>query len=181
MRKPAYIGLMIALVTLMITGCIMDNSDRSKPSVSEAETVEAVPDRKLIPIAYAQLAYTKTSPDYVWEFRTDNQVDQDIQQLYEAKHNRVPGASVLKETDEEIYLMIHAGKHPSSEGFEIVSMSIAEEDGAQPASLFIELSPSHDEVTEGYPGEANVTALIRMNKKDWPEGFVLRSIRMTGV
>lgn len=176
--------LMFAMLVTMIwtSGCYEQRANESVDTesvkVEEREVQET--DYKQIP--YSQLVYSKTAPDFAWEYRSEERLDPDIKKLYEDGIHLAPGGWVLKETDQEFYMLVSGGNLPSSKGFRITSIQMAgEQNGNDKDHLYIILAPHQDGGTEDYPGEASITSLISIPKSGLPAGATINGVSMNGV
>lgn len=170
------------VMMILISGCYKQIVDGLYDA--ERVTVEEREIRKTdyIQVPYEQLLYTKTAPEFTWQSRSVEHLDPDIQQLYDESINRAPGGWVLKETNQEIYMLVSGGQFPSAKGFRIASMKMTgEQIGDSKNHLYITLASQEDEGTEGYPDQASVTSLIRIPKSGLPTGAAIQDISMTGV
>ncbi|WP_242615148.1 hypothetical protein [Paenibacillus solani] len=173
---------MMIVMMILISGCYGQGSDESDYAGSVTEEVREVQKIDYVQVPYTQLLYTKTSPEFTWEFRSIERLDPDIQQLYDDSVNMAPGGWVLKETDQEIYILVSGGQLPSAQGFRIASVKMArEQTGNEKDHLYITLASQEDDGTEGYPGQASVTSLVNIPKSGLPDGAVIHGVSMTGV
>ncbi|MDL1164092.1 hypothetical protein P4H67_15740 [Paenibacillus lautus] len=170
------------VIMMLIAGSHGPRSNDSYEVQNATEEERILHEIDYLQIHYTQLLYTKTSPEFTWEYRSIECLDPVIQQLYDDGINMAPGGWVLKETDQEIYLLVSGGQLPSARGFRIASMKMA---SGQPENeknhLYITLASQQDEGTEGYPGQASVTSLISIPKSGLPDGAAIQGISMTGV
>lgn len=173
---------MMIIVLILNTGCYDYRSDESEYAGSVTEEVRDVHEVNYVQVPYTELLYTKTSPEFTWESRSNEQLDPDIQQLYDDSVSMAPGGWVLKETDQEIYMLVSGGQLPSAQGFRIASMKMAgEQFGNEKDHLYISLVSQEDDGTDGYPGQASVTSLVTIPKSGLPDGAVIHGVSMTGV
>lgn len=176
--------LMFALLVAMTlsSGCYDQRSGESfyTESVSEEERPGQEADYREVP--YSQLLYSKTAPDFTWEYRTEEHLDSEIEKLYEDGIHLAPGGWVLKETDEEFYMLISGGFLPTSKGFRITSIQMAgEQKGNDKNHLYITLEPHQGDGTKDYPGDASITSLISIPKSGLPAGAAIDGVSMNGV
>lgn len=173
---------MMIVMMILISGCYGHRSDESDYAGSVTEEVREVIEADYVQIPYTQLLYTITSPEFTWEYRSNERLDLDIQQLYNDSVNMAPGGWVLKETDQEIYMLVSGGQLTSAQGFRITSMKMAgQQIGNDKDHLYITLASQEDDGTEGYPGQASVTSLVTIPKSGLPDGAVIHGVSMTGV
>ncbi|MGO4789573.1 hypothetical protein AB4124_19410 [Paenibacillus sp. 2KB_20] len=170
------------VMMILILGCykqrVGDSYDTEPVTVEEREIRET----DYIQVPYEQLLYTKTASEFTWQSRSVEHLDPDIQQIYDDSINRAPGGWVLKETSQEIYMLISGGQLPSAKGFRIASMKMTREQIGDPKNhLYITLASQADDGTEDYPGQASVTSLIRIPKSGVPAGAAIQGVSMTGV
>lgn len=173
---------MMIIALILNTGCYDYRSDESDYAGSVTEEVREAQKTDYVQVPYTQILYTKTSPEFTWEYRSNEQLDPDIQQLYDDSVNMAPGGWVLKETDQEIYILVSGGQLPSAQGFQIASMKMAgEQIGNEKDHLYITLASQEDDGTKDYPGQASVTSLVTIPKSGLPDGAVIHGVTMTGV
>ncbi|MGG3279877.1 hypothetical protein [Paenibacillus solani] len=176
--------LMIVMIVMMIlnSGCYGHRSGESDYAGSVTEEVREAQKIDYVQVPYTQLLYTKTSPEFTWESRSNERLDPDIEQLYDDSVNMAPGGWVLKETGQEIYILVSGGQLPSAQGFRIASVKMArEQTGNEKDQLYITLASQEDDGTEGYSGQASVTSLVTIPKSGLPDGAVIHGVSMTGV
>ncbi|MFB4326330.1 hypothetical protein [Paenibacillus lautus] len=176
--------LMLTMIAtmLLMAGCHGQRSNDFNEAQTLTEEARKAAEITYMQVPYTQLLYTKTAPEFTWEHRSVEHLDPDIQQLYDDGINRAPGGWVLKETDQEIYLLVSGGQLPSAKGFRIASLKMTDQKiGDQKNHLYITLSSYEDDGTEDYPGQVSVTSLVAIRKSGLPSGAAIHGVTMTGV
>jgi len=167
---------------LLMAGCHGQRTNDSKKAQTVTKEARKAAEIKYTQVPYTQLLYTKTSPEFTWEHRSVEHLDPDIQQLYDDGINRAPGGWVLKETDQEIYLLVSGGQLPSAKGFRIASLKMTDQKIVdQKNHLYITLTSYEDDGTEGYPSQVSATSLVAIPKSGLPSGAAIHGVTMTGV
>ncbi|MEC0201941.1 hypothetical protein P4H39_04800 [Paenibacillus lautus] len=181
-RRKRWLTFTMIVMIIWMAGCHGPRSNDSYEAQNATEEERIIPEIDYMQIPYTQLLYTKSSPEFTWEYRLIKRLDPVIQQLYDDGINMAPGGWVLKETDQEIYLLVSGGQLPSARGFRIASMKMASgRIENEKNHLYITLASQQDEGTEGYPGQASVTSLISIPKSGLPDGAAIQGVSMTGV
>ncbi|GAE06924.1 hypothetical protein JCM10914_3117 [Paenibacillus sp. JCM 10914] len=165
------------MITILTSGCLGGGTAADHNDQYVAEELQV---GKVISIPYSPVLYTKTASDFTWEFSTV-ELDEDTRLRYEEKIPIAPGGYIVKETEQEIYMIVSAGMMAATDGFEIESINMLEEELGEEPILNIKLSSVQDESTKDYAGEASVTALIVIAKSALPVGETILGVSMTGV
>ncbi|WP_438351210.1 hypothetical protein ACP8HI_11535 [Paenibacillus sp. FA6] len=187
-RIRGLLRTMTGLITILFViglqmGCSADVDGNGNQVVDEkTETIVQV-DGKVKSIPYKQLLYSKSSLNFAWERDNSDGLSQEIVDRYGEFKTSVPGGFIVKETDTEYFICVSIGEKESvTKGFEIISLTLPEENTEKDPILKIDVIPVMNENNSDkkMKGKVFIRSLISVSKEDLPDGIVINSIIMSG-
>ena len=118
------------LIFLFVVGLQMGcSADVNGNQIVEGNTETVVDvDGNAKNIVYKQHIYSKSSPNFSWEWDNSDGLSQEIIDRYGEFKTSVPGGFIVKETDTEYFICVSIGEKESvTKGFEIISLTLPDE------------------------------------------------------
>jgi len=179
MKNLSRLAILLSILVILAIQIGCSSDVETNDAGQQTAIVEPVPSTASIP--FKQHLYSKSSPNFAWEWSGTEDVQQEIAAKYATLSNVAPGGFLVKETDTDYYICVSIGGTESvTEGFEIKSLTLPEQNNAEEPTLSIKVAHVSGEnaADKQLQGAVHVTSLISVSKADLPEGVKINPIVM---